>query len=312
MMQAFPANLHLAIARWYTSAVPRHRRSRRVSLRPPSRLVRACAFAAIAAFALPALAPSTSGTPQVAAARLSAQAASGTVSASPEPVGTVAGISRSLNDDPPRDRRAISLIVAPTDPSRLRDYRWPVAHPRITLPFGPWRDGSRIVEGKPFHDGVDMATFCGDRIVAAHDGTVLAAGRHYDSQMGWVGDLTPYVDRLEAKSLWTTLPIVVVVDDGNGYRSLYAHFGKIVVERGDTIHAGQLIGYEGKTGHASGCHLHYGLFSPIENATFGIDPVVANHMLLPLAEIARIDPFLVLPARHVPSSSAAPVAPPSD
>jgi murein DD-endopeptidase MepM/ murein hydrolase activator NlpD len=206
----------------------------------------------------------------------------------------------------PRDRHAIELVVAPADPSRLRDYRWPVAHPRITLPFGPWRDGSRIVDGEPFHDGVDIATFCGDRVVAAHDGVVLAAGRHYDSQMGWVGDLGPYFARLDAKSLWTTLPIVVVIDDGNGYRSLYAHFGEIVVERGDPVHAGQLLGYEGRTGHASGCHLHYGLFSPLEADTFAIDQAVAQHMKLPLWEIARIDPLLVLPAR--PSASPTPTA----
>ncbi|MGZ8514017.1 MAG: hypothetical protein ACXW4H_02880 [Candidatus Limnocylindrales bacterium] len=59
---------------------------------------------------------------------------------------------------------------------------------------------------------------------------------------------------------------------------------------------------EGRTGHASGCHLHYGLFSPLETATFGIDPQVANHMLLPLQEIARVDPMLVLPARPPPST----------
>jgi murein DD-endopeptidase MepM/ murein hydrolase activator NlpD len=33
------------------------------------------------------------------------------------------------------------------------------------------------VEGTTFHDGIDLATFCGDRVVAAHDGIVLAAGR---------------------------------------------------------------------------------------------------------------------------------------
>jgi len=190
----------------------------------------------------------------------------------------------------------------------LSGYQWPLPHARITLPFGPWRDGSRIVAGKPFHDGVDLATFCGDRIAAAHDGLVVAAGRHYDSQMGWIGDLGPYFDRLDAKSLWTTLPIVVVVDDGNGYRSIYAHFGKIVVKRGQTVRAGQLLGYEGRTGHASGCHLHYGLFSPEETARFGIDPAVAGHMKLPVWEIARVDPMLVLPSRALPP--ATPVVPP--
>jgi murein DD-endopeptidase MepM/ murein hydrolase activator NlpD len=282
--------------------MPRHRPSRRVSLRSPARIVQALALATIAGLCLPALAPTSPGTPQAAAARVAPSPSSAPAE------GAVAGVARALSHDAPRNRRAIRLVVAPTDPSRLRDYRWPIAHPRITLAFGPWRDGSRIVDGEPFHDGADLATFCGDRIVAAHDGVVLAAGRHYDTQMGWVGDLKPYLDRLDAKSLWMTLPIVVVVDDGNGYRSLYAHFGQIVVARGDTIRAGQLIGYEGRTGHASGCHLHYGLFSPLETRTFGIDPVVSEHMKLPVAEIARIDPLIVLPARpgSSPRSSASP------
>jgi len=165
------------------------------------------------------------------------------------------------------------------------------------LPFGPTPWGSRIVDGDRFHDGIDLATVCGDRIVAAHDGVVLAAGRHYDDAMGWVGDLTPYYDRLEAKKLWSTLPIIVVIDDGNGYRSVYAHFGKIVVQEGQVVTAGSLLGYEGRTGRASGCHLHYGLFSPNETSEFAIDPAVVKRMKVPSAEVARVDPLLVLPPR---------------
>lgn len=186
--------------------------------------------------------------------------------------------------------------VAPP-PSRLSGYQWPLAHGRLTLPFGPTPWGSRIVDGANFHDGIDLATFCGDRVLAAHDGVVLAAGRHYDKLMGWVGDLGPYLRRLEKKHLWATLPIVVVIDDGNGYRSIYAHFGKITVKKGDRVRAGKLIGYEGATGRASGCHLHYGLFSPLERARFKIDADVAKRMKLPRYEIARIDPLLVLPER---------------
>jgi murein DD-endopeptidase MepM/ murein hydrolase activator NlpD len=181
--------------------------------------------------------------------------------------------------------------------SRLNGYQWPLPHARVTLPFGPSPWGSRVVGGQKFHDGVDLATFCGDRVVAAHDGVVLAAGRHYDKQMGWDGDLGPYLARLDKKKLWGTLPIVVVIDDGNGYRSIYAHFGKITVKRGQTVKAGKLIGYEGATGRASGCHLHYGLFSPAERDRFGIDAAVAKRMKLPRYEVARIDPLLVLPPR---------------
>jgi murein DD-endopeptidase MepM/ murein hydrolase activator NlpD len=179
----------------------------------------------------------------------------------------------------------------------LTGYRWPLAHPRLTLPFGPTFWGSRLVDGQPFHDGVDLATFCNDRVLAAHAGTVIAAGRHYDDVMGWVGSLKRYYSRLDHNHLWFQLPIVVVIDDGNGYRSMYAHMWRITVKKGDHVEAGQLIGNEGRTGRASGCHLHYGLFSPWETDTFRLKPDVAKRMQLPKAEIARVDPLKVLPKR---------------
>lgn len=219
------------------------------------------------------------------------------------------GSGLGLTPTAPDDRRDFSRVRALVAPplSRLSGYRWPLPHARVTLPFGPTPWGSRIVEGKQFHDGVDLATFCGDRIVAAHDGVVLTASRHYDKQMGWVGDLEPYLRRLDQKKLWATLPIVVVIDDGNGYRSIYAHFGKVTVKRGDRVKAGKLIGYEGMTGRASGCHLHYGLFSPLETRRFAIEAEVAKHMKLPRYEVARIDPLLVLPARtRIPKPSPTP------
>ena len=46
-----------------------------------------------------------------------------------------------------------------------------------------------------------MATFCGDHVKAAHDGQVIAAGRHFDELLGWVGDLGPY----SSASIATTL-----------------------------------------------------------------------------------------------------------
>ena len=73
------------------------------------------------------------------------------------------------------------------------------------------------------------------------------------------------------------------------------------------VRAGDFLGYEGRTGRASGCHLHYGLFSPLETATFGIDPVVVKRMKLPDSQIARIDPLLVLPPRPQDQPSPSPV-----
>ena len=196
-------------------------------------------------------------------------------------------------------------------PASLVGYVWPIAHPRLTLPFGPTAWGTRLVDGERFHDGVDLATFCGDRIGAAHAGTVLVAGRHYDQFMGWEGDLRPYLRRLDQKHLWLTLPIVIVIDDGNGYRSVYAHFGRVVVKAGQLVRAGQLIGYEGRTGRASGCHLHYDLFSPLERSTMGIRPDVVKRMKVPKAEIARIDPLAILPPKPGINAPATPKPSPS-
>ena len=193
-------------------------------------------------------------------------------------------------------------MAEPGDPTAppldvLTGYVWPLRHPRLTDPFGPSPWGTRLVNGRTFHDGVDLATICGDRIYAAHAGTVLAAGRHFDQMMGWVGDLRPYFRRLDQKHIWSILPIMVVIDDGNGYRSMYAHFERVVVKKGQVVKAGQLIGYEGATGHATGCHLHYGLFSPLETSTMAMVPAVSKRLKLPLKEIARVDPLQVLPPK---------------
>jgi murein DD-endopeptidase MepM/ murein hydrolase activator NlpD len=208
-------------------------------------------------------------------------------SADPTPVPTI-----------PDARVAVPGGAPPVN--SLTGYRWPLPRGRLTQDYGETAFASRVVDGKPFHDGIDLATFCGDRIVAAHDGVVLAASRHFDDTIGWIGDLTRYYRRLDTRKLWETLPIVVVIDDGNGYRSMYAHFEKVVVRPGQRVLAGQFLGYEGRTGNASGCHLHYGLFSPFERSEIAIDHGVATRMKLPRAEIGRVDPLLVLPPRPKP------------
>jgi murein DD-endopeptidase MepM/ murein hydrolase activator NlpD len=188
-------------------------------------------------------------------------------------------------------------LTAPMPLEELTGYRWPLKG-RLTLGFEHSGWGSRLVDGERFHDGIDIATSCGDRIHAAHAGVVLAAGRHFDDYVGWIGDLAPYYKRLDKKDLWGTLPIAVVIDDGNGYRSIYAHFSKVRVKVGQKVKTGQLIGWEGATGRASGCHLHYGLFSPYETGRMGLHPDTAKRMKLPRWEIARVNPLLVLPYRE--------------
>ena len=188
-----------------------------------------------------------------------------------------------------------SLAPASQAPALPSGYRWPLDHGRITTAFGPLAGGVVLADGVPWHDGVDVASFCGDRIVAAHDGVVLAAGRHVDQYLGWIGDIAAYHARLDAKHLWFTRAVIVITDDGNGYRSVYVHLYQAAVTVGQHLKAGDFIGWEGQTGYATGCHLHYSIFDPTDPASFTTDPKLVTRDLLPAAEIARIDPLTILP-----------------
>jgi len=115
---------------------------------------------------------------------------SGAVGATP-PGNAADGTTSSAADTPilsaPDARLALPGGAPPV--SGLSGYRWPLPMGRLTQDYGPTTFASRVVNGEPFHDGIDLATFCGDRIVAAHDGVVLAASRHFDDVIGWVGSL---------------------------------------------------------------------------------------------------------------------------
>ena len=185
---------------------------------------------------------------------------------------------------------------APRDPRLLRGYRWPLANGVITSPFGPSPFGALLVRGERFHDGLDIASFCGDHVLAAHDGRVLTAGRKFDPFIGWIGSIGPHTRRMDRLNAWNQLPITVIIDDGDGYRAIYAHLNAVAVKPGQWVRAGQQIGWEGATGFATGCHVHFGLFSPLETKRFELRPDVAKRTKYPRWEIARIDPLLVLPA----------------
>lgn len=236
----------------------------------------------------------------------------GTPASSADPAGPVAAAAVLPPSGPvaPLDAAAARLRVGEAPTPRpvweLTGYVWPLPHGRLTQPFGPSAGNSFLVDGVETHDGVDLATFCGDRILAAHDGVVLAAGRDYLSAIGWRGDLAPYRHWLDTHAAWIDLPITVIIDDGDTYRSVYAHFSRIVVSVGQHVRAGQLLGYEGRTGHATGCHLHFGLFSPIEPATWELRPDTMRKYDLPPAETARVDPLVVLPPRLSPPAAGSP------
>lgn len=85
------------------------------------------------------------------------------------------------------------------------------------------------------HKGTDYAARHGTPIKATGDGSVKLAGRK-----GGYGN-------------------VVIIDHGRGYQSLYAHMQKFGsgIRNGSRVRQGQVIGYVGSSGLASGPHLHY-------------------------------------------------------
>ena len=90
------------------------------------------------------------------------------------------------------------------------------------------------------HTGLDMAyvtPHCGGPIYAAADGVVLADGR--------------------PNLKWGDTAIGVVLGHSQRLQTWYWHMSQEIVSVGQQVHTGDLIGYEGATGIATGCHLHF-------------------------------------------------------
>jgi murein DD-endopeptidase MepM/ murein hydrolase activator NlpD len=309
---ARPNHAHVAVPQFLPPQPLAERdRARKLAARLGRRFVALVASAVLLALLVPvalsALGPS--GTSLQPLGGEVAGAVSGPKTATPSP--TVVPVEAAIDPGLAIDPRLVQAGATDADGplpfaqrrappvASLTGYVWPIRVGRVSLPFKAIPGGEWINDGKLFHDGVDMASFCGAPVGAAHDGVVLAAGRHFDEQIGWIGDLRPYFHVLDVRHMWGDLPNVVVIDDGNGYRSIYAHFRDVTVRVGQRVKAGEKIGYEGATGHASGCHVHYGLFSPRETATFGVRADILRGLKVPQFEIARIDPLAVLPGGDV-------------
>ncbi len=110
--------------------------------------------------------------------------------------------------------------------SGLSGFIWPANGP-ITSPFG-WRWGR-------LHKGIDIGASYAAPVVAARAGQVVSAG--------WRDDYG----------------IAVVIDHGGGLRTLYAHLSRSSVGAGQEVAQGDVIGYVGATGNATGPHLHFEL-----------------------------------------------------
>ena len=114
--------------------------------------------------------------------------------------------------------------------------QWPLpVAGTITSPFGHRIDP--LTGEVSSHTGTDIACAEGTPILAAADGIVTVANG-LDS---WGGSYGYYIQ----------------IDHGTGLETLYAHCSSICVTTGQQVQAGQVIGYVGHTGRATGSHLHF-------------------------------------------------------
>jgi len=178
------------------------------------------------------------------------------------------------------------------EPEQLTGYEWPIhtKGARLMTYFEPESTGVGVIDHQRIHLGLDIATFCGDRVRAAHDGTVVSVGRRFEDAMDFNGSTAPFYAWINRKHALWTLPIVIVIDDGNGYRSAYVHLERTSVHVGERVQAGKTIGYEGMTGNATGCHLHWEVFRT-DGSWMPIAPQLVKEFHYPTAERIRVDPF---------------------
>jgi len=84
-----------------------------------------------------------------------------------------------------------------------------------------------------FHYGLDISAPRGTKIHATADGVVRYAKRN-----GGYG-------------------LVVAIDHGHGYETLFGHMSKMLVKPGEKVKRGDVIGQVGNTGRSTGSHVHY-------------------------------------------------------
>ena len=129
----------------------------------------------------------------------------------------------------PKPEQVPGYQVAETD--RNGDFLWPVPG------YGTVSQGYDATK----HTGIDISAEQGVAVIAAADGTVS----HIQT---WDGSTTT------GDQSYGNMVQITHADERT---TLYAHLSKVLVSSGDSVSAGETIGYVGNTGNADGAHLHF-------------------------------------------------------
>lgn len=160
-------------------------------------------------------------------------AAKSTVAPHPHPVTPAAPEGTAGPDVVSVVREVVGAAAAA--PAAVANLVRPVAG-AVTSAFGWRRDP--FTHAMKFHQGVDLRAAYGQEVQAAGAGRVVFSG-----EQGGYG---------------TT----VVLEHADGTRTRYAHLSARLVEKGDAVSAGEPVGRAGKSGRATGTHLHFEVIAP--------------------------------------------------
>lgn len=141
--------------------------------------------------------------------------------------------AQSAYDKKKKEQQAI--IKPGGVPNTVNGVTWlvPCKYKRMSSAYG-WRIHP-VYGGKKFHYGIDLANSSGTPIIATRDGKVTVA--KYSSSAGYY----------------------VTLNHGDGFSSQYMHMTHYIVKVGQSVSAGQVIGYMGSTGASTGPHLHFSI-----------------------------------------------------
>lgn len=137
--------------------------------------------------------------------------------------------STLLNKKAKELQKQIEIETRRQNGTLIRDgsFLWPCDSTYITSEFGEWRGYS--------HCGLDIADSTGNPVYATKEGRVVAAG--YDGGMGYH----------------------VIIDHGEGVKSIYMHASQLYVSAGQYVSQGETIMAIGSTGDSTGPHLHFSI-----------------------------------------------------
>lgn len=122
---------------------------------------------------------------------------------------------------------------------------WPVDNVYITQKYGytEFSTTNKQFYKNGSHNGIDLRAPIGTAIKSARSGVVMGVGN------------TDLVRGCKSYGKW------VLVRHDNGISTIYAHLSLPVVSTGQRVETGEIVGYSGQTGAATGPHLHFGVLA---------------------------------------------------